>query len=166
MNKNKGFTLIELLVVIAIIGVLSTIVIWALSSAKNKNADATVKEALSTIPSQAELFHADNNSRYVVNSTIYVCSPSSPRSIYPILLGAAHNVNLTSVVINNIPSGGNPLLTAKCNNSLDAWAAEVPLKNKKNIGGPGKSAMFCVDSTGFVGARSTSMGLNVTCPSS
>ncbi len=162
MNKNKGFTLIELLVVIAIIGLLSTIVIWALSTAKRKNADAVIKHGLSTIPEQAELFNADNQSRYVVNSTIYVCSPSDPKSVYPIVFGAARNAGLANVVINNVPAGGNPLETAKCNNSTTAWAVEVPLKNK-NIGGAGASAMFCVDSTGFVGTRSKSIGLNVSC---
>lgn len=165
-HTKAGFTLIELLVSIAIIAILATAVLWVISSAKDKNADAAVRHALSTVSSQAELFYLDNGAKYAVDGNIFVCSPAAQKSLYPIVLGAANNVSLTSIVVNNEPSGGSSLTTATCNNSNTAWAVEVPLKNK-NIGGSGNSAMFCVDSTGFVGNTSASMGgLSVTCPSS
>jgi len=64
MNKNKGFTLIELLVVIAIIGVLSSVVLASLNSARAKGADAAVKSNLNNIRAQAELVYDDANGSY------------------------------------------------------------------------------------------------------
>ena len=57
MNKNKGFTLIELLVVIAIIGILSSVVLASLNSARNKGNDAAIKNNLANIRPQAEMFY-------------------------------------------------------------------------------------------------------------
>ncbi|MDD3662853.1 MAG: type II secretion system protein [Candidatus Pacebacteria bacterium] len=60
MNKNKGFTLIELLVVIAIIGILASVVLASLNSARAKGADAAVKANLNNMRAQAEIVYDDN----------------------------------------------------------------------------------------------------------
>jgi prepilin-type N-terminal cleavage/methylation domain-containing protein len=46
--KNKGFTLIELLVVIAIIGILSSVVLASLNSARAKGAAAAFKSEVNS----------------------------------------------------------------------------------------------------------------------
>ena len=62
MKKNKGFTLIELLVVIAIIGVLASVVLASLNTARTKGNDAAVKSNFSGTRAQAEFFYYDVDS--------------------------------------------------------------------------------------------------------
>jgi prepilin-type N-terminal cleavage/methylation domain-containing protein len=63
VNKNtKGFTLIELLVVIAIIGLLSTLAVIALNSARQKSRDSKRVADVKQIQTALELYFADNNS--------------------------------------------------------------------------------------------------------
>ena len=54
---KKGFTLIELLVVIAIIGILSSVVLASLNSARNKGANAAIKSNLANLRAGAEIYY-------------------------------------------------------------------------------------------------------------
>ncbi len=63
-KTQKGFTLIELLVVIAIIGILSSVVLASLNSARRKSRDARRMADLQQIKLAAELYFDANGSQY------------------------------------------------------------------------------------------------------
>lgn len=63
-NTKKGFTLIELLVVIAIIGILSSVVLASLNTARRKSRDARRMADLQQIKLAAELYFDANGSEY------------------------------------------------------------------------------------------------------
>jgi general secretion pathway protein G len=60
-SNKKGFTLIELLVVIAIIGLLSTLAVVALNSARQKSRDSKRVADVKQIQTALELYFADLN---------------------------------------------------------------------------------------------------------
>jgi prepilin-type N-terminal cleavage/methylation domain-containing protein len=62
-SKQKGFTLIELLVVIAIIGILSSVVLASLSTARAKSRDAKRVAEVGQISKALELYY-DANQTY------------------------------------------------------------------------------------------------------
>jgi type II secretion system protein G len=67
--SKKGFTLIELLVVVAIIGLLSSVVMASLNSARSKARDAIRVENIRTIRTALELYY-DNNGSYPASPLI------------------------------------------------------------------------------------------------
>lgn len=61
---NRGFTLIELLVVIAIIGLLSTVVLASLNTARMRAKDSQRVQQLQQLVNALELYALDNNGIY------------------------------------------------------------------------------------------------------
>ncbi len=85
-TKKRGFTLIELLVVIAIIGILSSVVLASLNSARRKSRDARRVADIGQIRLALELyFDANRNYPSVLPGTVATtgcggspCMPSVP----------------------------------------------------------------------------------------
>jgi prepilin-type N-terminal cleavage/methylation domain-containing protein len=73
-NKNKGFTLIELLVVIAIIGILSSVVLASLNSARAKARDARRYTDLVQVQLALELYYDSNGSYPMTTGWWTVCT--------------------------------------------------------------------------------------------
>ncbi|MDD4995433.1 MAG: prepilin-type N-terminal cleavage/methylation domain-containing protein [Patescibacteria group bacterium] len=61
MKNKKGFTLIELLVVIAIIGLLSTLAVVALQSARQKSRDAKRVSDIKQVQTALDMYFSDGN---------------------------------------------------------------------------------------------------------
>lgn len=68
MIKQKGFTLIELLVVIAIIGLLSTLAVVSLNSARSKARDARRTSDIRQIQTALEMYFNSENT-YPIEAT-------------------------------------------------------------------------------------------------
>lgn len=141
-----GFTLIELLVVIAIIGVLSSVVLASLNTARNKGTDASIKSNLSEARAQAELYYDANG-----NSYAGVCGTTAANGVKTInaAIVAARQAYDGSTTVNTTYATAGTGLAATCHDSATAWGAEVQLKTSG-------AGYFCVDSTGVTATTSAS----------
>ncbi len=67
--KYQGFTLIELLVVVAIIGLLASIVLVSLNSARAKARDARAQGDIKQIANAMEMYYDANSAYFATGST-------------------------------------------------------------------------------------------------
>ncbi len=109
MQKEKGFTLIELLITIAIIGILSSIVISSLNGAREKGKSAAVKNAMSHLLTQGQIYFSDNNSYADATTTSRVgCFASSTFLTDETFFGE----QIPSLMVLNIQDNGAPISCA------------------------------------------------------
>jgi prepilin-type N-terminal cleavage/methylation domain-containing protein len=154
LYKKSGFTLIELLVVVAIIGILATIILSSLGTARDRAKDAAIKSILSNMRAQAELQYdgdyddicdAGTKSGEMFRDAYAKVSVSPPTT-------DCIDQNGT---VKNAPNGG--LNTTSAGSGIDAngniWAASIPLST---------GDWFCVDSSGsamVTSSKSTARGV-------
>ena len=131
-NFKKGFTLIELLVVVAIIGILASVVLASLNSARAKGKDASAEASISSIRAQAEIFY---NSNPTANSYTNICVPGTnadSQKVEDLRIAANKQVPATSAFT--------------CIEGTDSYTVAGTLNSGKT---------FCVDSTGYAGEEGT-----------
>ncbi|MEQ1500191.1 MAG: type II secretion system protein [Parcubacteria group bacterium] len=138
-STKKGFTLIELLVVIAIIGILSSVVLTSLNTARSKGSDAAVKSNLKGIGAQAAIVENDDG------SYDNVCA----------------DTNITNAVNAAGLAGGG---TGVCNDSPSEWAASAPLKVEDQFGSGSGVDYWCVDQAGSARVIDDALGAVTLCP--
>ena len=159
----KGFTLVELLVVIAIIGVLSSVVLSSVQSARTKAADASVKANLAGARTQADLFY-DSNSNSYTNVCTNAALSDGTKSIYNQIV-AANTAGGFGQALNVAIGVAGTWQTTTCHITATtgaAWAVESPLKASVS----GTPSMYCVDSTGVAKTESANLAINaVSCAS-
>ncbi len=153
--KKKGFTLIELLVVIAIIGLLTSVVLVSLQSARLKAGDAKVKAQLGSFRSAAEIFYSENigysdGTQNPVTFTAGIMSvPSGRKDVFDTANAAGVlSTAYSYVTLSNLPTGVSVYYTRDGDNAgtkATQYAIAVTLPSIPSSPNP---RAWCVDSTG------------------
>ena len=131
---SKGFTLIELLVVIAIIGILSSVVLASLNTARNKGVDSATKSQLASFRSMAEIYY----------------DGKSPQD-YSGFCGTPGVLSASSTLANSTGSFA-------CKDDAYGWSASAKLKNLD-----GTNAYWCSGSSGVTKSLAAAVTATSSC---
>ena len=135
-NSSKGFTLIELLVVIAIIGILSSVVLASLTTARSRGTAAAIQSEIANMRAQAELYYSTTGSNtYGPVPAAVGCSSG---------MFATGAVNGLGALVADLTS--KSATSVVCVASSTAWGVSATYNGTN----------YCADSTGKSSATTTS----------
>lgn len=156
----NGFTLIELLVVIAIIGILSTIAMTSLNSARLKAKDAAIMSAANSIMKAAQI-DATTSQDYGAYQFYYWGSARSCDSYFGSTSNPASVKAACNSIINNVGTSTEYRMWAS------RWTGNYP-KLSIMVYLPGAQKFYCVGSNGRSSAtlimNGGGCGGNYNCP--
>ena len=133
LSLSKGFTLIELLVVIAIIGILSSVVLASLNTARNRGSDAAIKADLSGARAAAELYYDSAPNSYGTQAFINTAACGGTGA------GVFSDTNMGAQVTDAVSKNGGTV--GKCQANNTAYVVAVPLRTAA-------ANAWCIDSDG------------------
>ena len=148
--SNRGFTLIELLVVIAIIGILSSVVLASLNTARSRSNDTAIKANLSTLKVQSE-FYYDINGNYgsaatgTINVTTGACSNNSGLFLDPKIQDVLRSAMSHTGDSSKAYCGAN---NATGVNTGGGWMVSIPFKSNP-------LTSWCIGNIGRAGTITT-----------
>ncbi len=147
-DARKGFTLIELLVVIAIIGILSSVVLASLNTARSKGTDAKIQSELRSIAVNAEIYYDNFGNSY---------GTAANTSCTAGMFAQASNPNIDQIV--DDLTAATTLYDPICNSAAGTFMIAHRLTS------PTAALFFCVDNTGKATTTSTTITNALTaCP--
>ncbi|MDQ3244765.1 MAG: type II secretion system GspH family protein [bacterium] len=132
--------MIELLVVIAIIGILASVVLASLNTARSKGSDAAIKADFAGLRASAEVAYDTNGNRYNVDGT----TPFTADGDCGSGTGVANSMfitgsNIMLALSHAKAQNGGTALVCNQNAAGTAYAIATPLRS---------SGFWCIDSTG------------------
>ena len=142
MDSSRGFTLIELLVVIAIIGVLSSVVLASLGSARQKGQIAAARSEMNTFVKAIIIAQGESGKRLLTMSTEGGSSAPNCSRCACVTGTDLRNISPSSTcyqnwirVINGVQSNTGGLVTNLTSMTRDPWGSPYLMDENQGEGG-------------------------------
>jgi prepilin-type N-terminal cleavage/methylation domain-containing protein len=146
LNYKNGFSLIEILIVIAIVGILSSVVLFALTPSKNKAKDARIISDLHEIMSSAPSVYDPISGQYDLGKLVALTSSTMIDAINNDPNGVLVTWSISS---NNHPNTWTLMLlinTVNYNQRVIILSSSFAIYAKLSTG----NSYYCIDSQGGV----------------